>query len=308
MKPFNLLLIAALAAVAVSKEDISQEKFDEHYGQDGHDHNVAFDQQVILGSRELRKEFEKLEPTEAKMRLDLMVKKMDSNGDKYVDKDELAQWVKKSFTKLDEEDAMDKFKEQDANEDGKVSWDEYLQAVYNFKKEELVDMDKDKNPQMQQYADMVKDDLLRFNMADENKDGDLQTDEYYAFAHPWNYNHMHILEIRNAYKDHDKNKDGFIDLKEYLGDSDREKEIEIVDIENFHAFDSDGDGKLDQGEVKTWMIPDYDSAAEDEAKHLIEHSDLDGDGKLLRQEILDKHEIWVGSSATDYGKLLHEEL
>lgn len=119
---------------------------------------------------------------------------------------------------------------------------------------------------------------------------------------------MHILEIRNAYKDHDKNKDGYIDLKEYLGDGKRQKEIEIVDTENFHAFDGDGDGKLDQGEVKTWMIPDYDGAAEDEARHLIEHSDLDGDGKLLRQEILDKHELWVGSTVTDFGNLLHQEL
>ena len=56
--------------------------------------------------------------------------------------------------KLDEEDARGKMKEQDANEDGKVSWEEYLMAVYNFKKEDLVDMDKDKNPQMQQYADV----------------------------------------------------------------------------------------------------------------------------------------------------------
>ena len=61
-------------------------------------------------------------------------------------------------------------------------------------------------------------------------------------------------------------------------------------------------------QVRTWMIPDYEGAAEDEADHLIEESDLDGDGKLLRQEILDKYELWVGSSATNYGRSLHEEL
>ena len=65
---------------------------------------------------------------------------------------------------------------------------------------------------------MVQDDALKFNMADENKDGILDLEEYYAFQHPWNYNHMHLLEIRNAFKDHDHNKDSFIDLKEYLGD------------------------------------------------------------------------------------------
>ena len=89
---------------------------------------------------------------------------------------------------------------------------------------------------------------------------------------------------------------------------DRDEETLIVDKENFNAYDEDKDGKLNQAEVKSWVIPDYKGAAEDEADHLIEHSDLDGDGKLVRAEILDKYELFVGSSATDYGRVLHEEL
>lgn len=89
---------------------------------------------------------------------------------------------------------------------------------------------------------------------------------------------------------------------------DRDEETELVDLENFKAYDEDKDGKLNQAEVKNWVIPDYEAAANDEADHLIEHSDLDGDKKLVRQEILDKYELWVGSSATDYGRTLHEEL
>ena len=81
-----------------------------------------------------------------------------------------------------------------------------------------------------------------------------------------------------------------------------------MDKENFHAYDVDKDGRLNQAEVRAWVIPDYQGAADDEAEHLIEHSDLDGDGKLLRQEILNKYELWVGSSATDYGRTLHTEL
>ena len=89
---------------------------------------------------------------------------------------------------------------------------------------------------------------------------------------------------------------------------DRDKETKIVDTENFKAYDVDGDGKLNQAEVLAWVIPDYQGAADDEAAHLIEHSDLDADGKLVRQEILSKYDLWVGSSATDYGRVLHEEL
>lgn len=65
---------------------------------------------------------------------------------------------------------------------------------------------------------MIKDDALKFNMADQSQDGILDVKEFYAFMHPWNYDHMHIIEIQNAFKDHDSNKDGFIDMEEYLGD------------------------------------------------------------------------------------------
>ena len=64
---------------------------------------------------------------------------------------------------------------------------------------------------------MVQDDAIKFNMADESKDGILDQQEYHAFQHPWNFDHMQIIEIINAFKEHDKNRDEFIDLKEYLG-------------------------------------------------------------------------------------------
>lgn len=42
--------------------------------------------------------------------------------------------------------------------------------------------------------------------------------------------------------------------------------------------------------------------AEQEAEHLTIACDSDGDGKLSVQEIVDHHEIFVGSEATDYGE------
>ena len=62
-------------------------------------------------------------------------------------------------------------------------------------------------------------------------------------------------------------------------------------------------------ELKEWVVPGTDELAEDEANHLINMADTNGDGQLTIKEILDKTDHFVGSSATDYGNFLrHEEL
>ena len=50
--------------------------------------------------------------------------------------------------------------------------------------------------------------------------------------------------------------------------------------------------------------------AQEEARHLVSSADEDKDGKLSEDEMINNHEIFVGSEATDYGRALpkHEEL
>lgn len=62
-------------------------------------------------------------------------------------------------------------------------------------------------------------------------------------------------------------------------------------------------------QVKNWIIPaDFDHA-EAEARHLIYESDVDGDSKLTKTEVLNKYDLFVGSQATDFGEALarHDE-
>lgn len=79
----------------------------------------------------------------------------------------------------------------------------------------------------------------------------------------------------------------------------RNQESEIVDIENFKSYDSNNDGILDAQEIRDWALPNQETA-EDEADHLMEESDVDGDHKLSKEEILNNYDLWVGSLATDY--------
>ncbi|WAR01800.1 CALUB-like protein, partial [Mya arenaria] len=68
--------------------------------------------------------------------------------------------------------------------------------------------------------------------------------------------------------------------------------------------DTNGDGVMDRDEVKNWIIPPNYDHSEAEAKHLIYEADANKDGKLTKQEILDKYDIFVGSQATDFGDAL----
>lgn len=58
----------------------------------------------------------------------------------------------------------------------------------------------------------------KFEAADVNNDGFLERDEFIAFYHPYNYEHMHQIELQRVMKDHDKNNDGLLSLEEFLGD------------------------------------------------------------------------------------------
>lgn len=59
----------------------------------------------------------------------------------------------------------------------------------------------------------------KFEAADVNKDEKLTKEEFVAFYHPYNYEHMHQIELQRVMNDHDKDKDGFLSLQEFLGDS-----------------------------------------------------------------------------------------
>ena len=86
----------------------------------------------------------------------------------------------------------------------------------------------------------------------------------------------------------------------YLEDEDGE-EPEWVEEERrqFHdQRDVDKSGFLENEEVKNWILPSEYDHAESEAKHLIESADSNRDGVLSKEEILEHHDVFVGSQAT----------
>ena len=114
----------------------------------------------------------------------------------------------------------------------------------------------------------------------------------------------------------DKNKDGKLDIDEFLGDykdpenpSEAEPDWVKEEKERFkNELDKNSDGVLDTAELTAWITPDTDATiVEEEVKHLIDESDDDKDGRLTVEEVIAHHEIFTGSEATDYGQALPKE-
>jgi Ca2+-binding EF-hand superfamily protein len=84
-------------------------------------------------------------------------------------------------------------------------------------------------------------------------------------------------------------------------------EWEQTEKERFNEYDKNHDGKLDRTDIKPWILPDNVELAKEEADHLISRADDNKDGQLSEQEIVDHHDDFVGSQATNYGAFLPKE-
>ncbi|XP_035534999.1 calumenin-A-like [Morone saxatilis] len=271
--------------------------------------NYDYDHEAFLGQEEA-KTFDNLPPQESKRRLGIIVDKIDSDKDGLITEDELKVWIKNAQKRHIFNSVEHQWKDFDMNNDGRISWEEYKNVTYGS----YLD-DPDTNTEYN-YTHMMSRDERRFRVADRNGDLIADKEEFTAFLHPEEHEHMKDIVVQETMEDIDKNGDGFIDLKEYIGDmytsEDVEEDPEWVASERqqFSEFrDKNKDGKMDKEETLDWILPsDYDHA-EAEAKHLVHESDANKDGKLTKQEILDKYDVFVGSQVTDFGEALlrHDE-
>lgn len=289
-----------------------------HQRPDGQ-HNEDFDHEAILGSEALDEEFAGLDPEEARRRLLELAKKHDKDGDGSISMEEMYDWMVYSFQSLDQEEAIERMEEEDADENGHVSEMEYLEKNFGFTpsdiagiREAIGGLKEGKNEEQQEQIRTLKlidEDLRRFRGADLDGDGVLNKEEYIAFFFPYNFGHMHGFELELYLSENDKDGDGKISREEFRKDPSNDHEARITADENFKEFDKNKDGVLTLDELKDWVIPNMDEQAMEEAQHLIEMADENKDGVLSMEEIGEKTHDFVGSTVTDYGNILkHEEL
>lgn len=270
------------------------------------EHNADFDHEAILGSVKDAEEYDQLPAMEAKRRLEILLVKMDRDNDKHIDRKELHSWILRSFRMLSEEESSERMDEVDEDEDGYVTWAEYIAETYGIKDPEDQQL-LDQEDQVEEQR-LLREDRQLFNAADKNIDGRLDDMEFLAFSHPEESPYMLPIILQQTLEEKDTNSDGLIDFQEYIGDKGKEQDREwlLTEKDKFdNDHDKDGNGILDRNEILAWVVPTNEDIAEDEVDHLFAAADDDNDDLLSFLEILDHHDVFVGSEATDYGDHLH---
>ncbi|KAK2868925.1 hypothetical protein Q7C36_000796 [Tachysurus vachellii] len=286
-----------------------------HESQHAHQQSMQFDHEAFLGKEEA-KTFDQLSPEESRDRLSKIVHRIDSDADGFITFDELKLWIKRVQKRYVYENVAKIWRDYDLNKDDAIGWEEYKQATYGYylaNPEEFAD-----STDQFSFKKMLPRDERRFKAADLNGDERAEKDEFTAFLHPEEFEHMRDIVVLETLEDIDKNGDGYVDEDEYIADmfahEDGGPEPDWVKTERdqFSDFrDLNKDGKMDMEEIRHWILPpDYDHA-QAEARHLLYESDTDKDQMLTKEEILQNWNMFVGSQATNYGEDLtrnHDEL
>lgn len=222
-------------------------------------HNSEFDHEAILGSVRTAEEFDNLSPAEAKARLAKLLPAMDLNKDTFVDRHELKTWILRSFRKLAEEEAADRYAEVDENRDGQLTWAEYLQGTYSMADENGTRTAAElQSPHVVEEDKLIGDDKRMFKAADVNGNGVLDAEEFVAFISPEEFAHMLPVILEQTLREKDANGDGRLDFQEFIGASaaSHDKEWLVAEKDKFDEdHDHDGDGTLNGNEILSWVVP-----------------------------------------------------
>ena len=272
-----------------------------------HDDSLANHHRPISGVGDLSFE-------ESLRRLAVVVDKIDLDGNGNITEKELNDWIIFLASRYAREDASKQFKKMDIDNDGRVHWDEYKKTMYGFL---TADELSGKSSITFSYQNMLRKDERRWATADEDHDNYCDALEFQAFLHPEGFEHMKDIVAKETMEDLDTDGDGYIDINEYINDmigpnhEGPEPSWATTQRKRFYTErDIDEDGKMNQDEVREWLMPDESENIISEARRLVQDSDDNRDGVLSKDEILTHYERFVSSRVTEWGnalKVFHDE-
>lgn len=123
---------------------------------------------------------------------------------------------------------------------------------------------------------------------------------------------MHETLFKLTMKRKDLDNDGLLSFDEYILNErgempDKTSESFVIDKDRFHNdLDKNKNHLLEKEEIMSWIIPDQNEIATDEAEHLINACDDNKDGKLTIDEIVNNYDVFLESEITEYGDKLKE--
>lgn len=149
---------------------------------------------------------------------------------------------------LTQEEAAERFEDEDKDGDGKVTWNEHVSEAFGSGRDEEED-----------DLRLLEEDDRYFKAADVNKDGSLDKEEFPKFSHPSEFPEMQDILYDETMKKKDRDGDGFLNLEEFTSeDPDKPLNSEqfLAEKERFEMdYDKNGDKKLDREEILNWLLP-----------------------------------------------------
>lgn len=248
-----------------------------------------------------------------------LAKKMDANRDGFVDKVELITWTLKALQNMDMKEIDDDWDVSDHDEDGYISWEEYVENIYGVEPRDQEDFSVEQlesDAALQDYNRAYHREFSKFMAADANEDGKLSKEEYATFFNPGKNQEQTDYAIKEALHFVDTNGDKMVSREEYNNDyknpgyKRHSTYDDEADQDLFKELDLNNNDFLDGDELLLWIQSDNGEIAVDEAAHLLDAADTDHDDKLTMQEVVDAMEEFLESDATEYGEMLrfHDEL
>ncbi|KAF7264400.1 calumenin B scf [Rhynchophorus ferrugineus] len=309
-----LILLFAFSEALPKEENHKDRVYDREPSNKDHfeneKHNPQYDHEAFLG--EEAKTFDQLPPEESKRRLGAIFDKIDNNKDDVISREELKDWIRFTQKRYISEDVNRAWKQHNPDDKPTLSWDDYKKNVYGFLDHDSLNDNEDEKA----YRSMMTRDRRRWAAANQKGTDILTKEDFAFFLHPEEVDHMKNIVVLETMEDIDKDGDGKISVTEYIGDMYKPEEGDVEpdwvksEREQFQVYrDKDGDGFMDEEEVKHWILPDDFDHADAEARHLIYEADSDADELLTKEEVLKKYDLFVGSQATDFGEALarHDE-
>lgn len=234
------------------------------------------------------KKFERASKKKIIAKLKNVIKRMDTNKDGKVTKEELIAWLKKVAFKgaVLEANKQGKMGPSDLNKDGKMSWDELYENMKSANRKATADF--------QRQVDLDK---VKFREADKDGDGLLDKKEYRYWISPDYFEEMDGYQMAKHVHEFDINSDNKVSMDEYMQTivgAKLSKEALEDERKRFAALDMNHDGLVSSEE----MAPEsskyvLSSVINDHAAKMIKKGDTDGDGVLTKKEILKNYQSFT---------------
>lgn len=279
------------------------------------DENKNYHHEVFIGR-------EKLQNADSKEILTKIFKAIDMNADLFIDEKEMMDWVltktREHFyeARLDNELTVETL---DADNDDRISWNEFLSNLITNDADERKDILKRlvaeetvKTPEkLYHKVQHARESWIR--VQDIGKTS-LTYAQFFDFQHPETSSETLQYLVQDILHDMDMDNSNDLTVQEYVAmphDADVDALNDIWTVERRKEFreviDLNKDGIVTVKELEAYLDPLSPTMAGQEARQLIGFGDTNEDGKLTLQEILESSEYYTGSKLYNYAQSVHEE-